>query len=290
MSPIPPVADPVTAPVSEPGLGDVRQFLRLAIGQLQPEPARTGTRGRPRILPSVCLWAAMLVCVMDGFSSQLALWRRLTVIGLWEYPRYRVSDAAVYKRLEQEGSDGLARLLPQITAMLDQRLAPWLPGLVPPLATFASDILALDETTLDPLARSLPASTKRPAQGRVLPGKLAVLFDIRRQRMHSVQLIADAAQNEKVAARDLLVDLARGTLVLFDRGYFAFRFFDEEPSRDAGGSPAGARKPATRSCTPSPSMATPLMAWSGLVPIAATGRPIPSGSSSSGSATTCAAT
>ncbi len=179
------------------------------------------------MLPALCLWAGMLVCVLRGFTSQLALWRQLAVIGLWEYPRYQVTDAAVYKRLEQESSDGLARLLTQITALLDQRLAPWLPTLVPPLATFATDILALDETTLDPLARSLPASRKRPAQGRILPGKLAVLFDIRRQRFRTVQIIASATQNEKVAARELLAGLARGTLVLFDRGYFAFQFFDD---------------------------------------------------------------
>lgn len=223
----PPVAPPVGPPLSEPGIGDVRQFLKLAIGQLEPEPARTGQRGRPRILPSVCLWTGMLVCVMDGFSSQLALWRQLAVIGLWEYPRYLVSDAAVYKRVAQEGSDGLKTLLVQVTDLLDQRLAPWLPGLVPPLAEFATDIVALDETTLDPLARSLPATTRKPAQGRVLPGKLAVLFDVRRQRFRAVQIIADAAQNEKVAARDLLAGLARGTLVLVDRGYFAFQFFDD---------------------------------------------------------------
>ncbi len=221
-------ASPATSPsVAEPVIGDVRQFLQTAVGQLEPEPTHTGQRGRPRILPSTCLWAAMLVCVMDGFSSQLALWRQVAVIGLWDYPRFLVSDAAVYKRMEQETTDGLARLLAQITTLLDARLAPWLPDLIPPLATFATDIVALDETTLDPLARSLPASTKRPAQGRILPGKLAVLFDVRRQLVRRVQLIPEATQNEKVAARDLLAGLARGTLVLFDLGYFSFRFFDD---------------------------------------------------------------
>ncbi|HYI16302.1 MAG TPA: IS4 family transposase [Thermomicrobiales bacterium] len=221
-------ASPTTSTVGpEPVIGDVRQFLQAAVGQLEPEPTHTGRRGRPRILPSTCLWAAMLVCIMDGFSSQLALWRRLTVIGLWEYPRFLVSDAAVYKRLEQERTDGLAMLLTQITALLDQRLAPWLPQVVPPLATFATDIVALDETTLDPLARSLPPSTKRPAQGRVLPGKLALLFDVRRQLVRRVQIITEATQNEKVAARDLVAGLSRGTLVLVDLGYFAFQFFDD---------------------------------------------------------------
>jgi len=216
-----------SAPVPEPVIGDVRQFLQAAIGELEPEPLHTGRRGRPRVVPSLCLWAAMLVCVMDGFSSQLALWRRLAVIGLWDYPRYLVTDAAIYKRMAQERTDGLATLLTQITTLLDQRLAPWLPGLVPPLASFATDIVALDETTLDPLARSLPATTKRPAQGRILPGKLAVLFDIRRQLIRTVQVIPEATQNEKVAARGMLADLTRGTLVLVDLGYFAFRFFDD---------------------------------------------------------------
>ena len=219
--------DPVTTSAPEPVIGDVRQFLQAAIGQLEPEPPRTGQRGRPRILPSTCLWAAMLVCVMDGFSSQLALWRRLAVIGLWEYPRFRVSDAAVYKRIDQEGSDGLKTLLAQITTLLEARLAPWIPQVVPPLASFASDIVALDETTLDPLARRLPATAKQPAQDRVLPGKLALVFDVRRQLVRRVQILPEATQNEKVAARALLADLARGTLVLFDLGYFAFRFFDD---------------------------------------------------------------
>jgi hypothetical protein len=216
-----------SAPTPEPVIGDVRQFLQLAVSQLDPEPSRTGQRGRPRVVPSLCLWASLLVCVMDGFSSQLALWRQLAVIGLWEYPRYRVSDAAIYKRMAQERTDGLATLLTQVTRLLDGRLSPWLPALTPPLATFATDIVALDETTLDPLARSLPATTKRPAQGRILPGKLAVLFDIRRQLFRTIQIIPEATQNEKVAARDLVAGLARGTLVLVDLGYFAFRFFDD---------------------------------------------------------------
>ena len=215
------------AAVPEPVIGDVRQFLATAIGQLEPEPVRSGHRGRPRILPSTCLWAAMLVCVIDGFTSQLALWRQVAIIGLWEYPRYPVSDAAVYKRLAQEHTAGLATLLQQITTLLDARLAPWLPALVPPLATFATDIVALDETTLDPLARRLPATTTGAAHGRTLPGKLAMLFDVRRQRVRTIQIIPEATQNEKVAARDVLDGLAPGTLVLCDLGYFAFRFFDD---------------------------------------------------------------
>lgn len=216
-----------TLSAPEAVIGDVRQFLQVAIGQLEPDPSHPGQRGRPRILPSTCLWAAMLVCVMDGFTSQLALWRHLAVIGLWDYPRYRVSDAAVYKRLAQDRTAGLATLLTQITILLEARLAPWLPHLVPPLAPFATDIIALDETTLDPVARRLPATATRAATDRTIPGKLALLFDVRRQLIRQMHLIPDATQNEKVAARDLLSRLAPGTLVLCDLGYFSFRFFDD---------------------------------------------------------------
>lgn len=133
--------------------------------------------------------------------------------------------------MAQGGANGLATLLTQITTLLEARLAPWLPRLVPPLATFANEIVALDETTLDPLARRLPATTTRPAKERELPGKLAVLFDVRRQLFRTVQIIPDATQNEKVAARDLLAGVSRGALVLFDRGYFSFPFFDDLTAR-----------------------------------------------------------
>jgi hypothetical protein len=49
----------------------------------------------------------VLVCVLRGWSSQLAVWRLLSEKNLWDYPRFPVSDQAVYKRLEQGGTDAL---------------------------------------------------------------------------------------------------------------------------------------------------------------------------------------
>ena len=72
-------------------LDHVEEFLHAAITEMAPEPreaARAGP-GRPRVLPSLCLWAGLLVCVPRGSSSQLDLWRRLTWQGLWDYPRSR---------------------------------------------------------------------------------------------------------------------------------------------------------------------------------------------------------
>lgn len=109
-------------------------------------------------------------------------------------------------------------------------LADRLDALAPPpdkrLAPFATAVVALDATTLDPVARALSGPNEPPA-GRRLPGQLGTLFDLRRQQWRRLVWIADADQNEKVAARELVAGLARGTLILADMGYFGFRWFDE---------------------------------------------------------------
>ena len=134
----------------------IERFLLDAVLRLERdsvEQDRPGP-GRPRILPALCLWAGLLVCVLRGFNSQLALWRLLTWQGLWFYPRFPVSDQAIYKRLAKSGTEPLERLFAQISAVLRERLAPYRRRR---LAPWASEVVALDETTLDPVARKLPA-------------------------------------------------------------------------------------------------------------------------------------
>src|SRR3954467_48742 len=105
-------AEPVAAASATSVLDQVERFLQQAITDLEPdskEAARSGP-GRPRVLPSLCLWGGLLVCVLRGFSSQLDLWRRLSWQGLWEYPRFLLSDQAIYKRLAQGGTAPLETL------------------------------------------------------------------------------------------------------------------------------------------------------------------------------------
>jgi hypothetical protein len=208
-------------------VGEVEQFLREAITQMAPVEAEAerGGPGRPRILPALCLWAGLLVCLLQGFSSQLALWRLLSGKGLWFYPRFPVSDQAIYKRLEQAGTAPLEGLFAQVSTLLRERLEPFHQhGLAP----FAREVVVLDETTLDPVARLLPTLRSLPkGDPRLLPGKLAGLFDVRRQQWLRVQHIANPAQNEKVAARQMLAGLPPGSLILADLGYFAFAWFDD---------------------------------------------------------------
>ncbi len=142
-------------------VGDVEQFVRDLVTDLEPEPAHPGP-GRPRIVPSLALWAGLLVCVVRGWSSQRALWRVLTLTGLWHYPRLAVTDEAVYKRLAQAGTAPLERLFTQVSTLLATRLATWPVVGASDLAAFAAAVVAIDETTLDPVARTLPSLRGTP--------------------------------------------------------------------------------------------------------------------------------
>jgi hypothetical protein len=216
---------PDCKPTSGINIGDIEQFLQECIARLEPATETTGGPGRPRILPAMCLWAGLLVCVLRGFNSQLALWRLLSREGLWYYPRFPVSDEAIYKRLATDTSQSMAGLFAQITELLVERLEPLMEWR---LAAFATDIVAIDETTLDPVHKHLPATRTLPAgDKRLLAGKLAGVFDVRRQVWRSVEYVAEATQNEKVLARDLVARVAPGSLLLMDLGYFSFAFFDE---------------------------------------------------------------
>ena len=202
----------------------IEDFLKPALHALEPEPA-TGVRGRPRILPAVALWAGILVCVVRGFSSQLELWRLLNAKGLWDFPRFGVSDDAIYTRLQHLDRDTFKRLFAQVTQLVRQRLPPQ-PNYLGQLASFATGVYALDGTTLDKVCKHLPSLRKR-SEEVILPGKLAAVFDLRAQVWRTVEFVADAQQNDKVAARTLLTGLEAGSLLLADLGYFAFEWFDD---------------------------------------------------------------
>lgn len=219
-------SQPSSLPDSEKVVGDIESFLRETISQMEPDGAEEHWRrpGRPRVLPSLALWAGMLVCVIHGFTSQLAVWRLLSEGQFWFYPRFPIGDQAVYNRLEREGVAALVKLFCKISLVLRERLAPFLDLT---LAPFAREVMVLDESALDQVARYLPALREVPkGDNRLLPGKIAGLFDIRRQQWWKVEHIENPDQNEKVSARGLLLGLCKGSLILADLGYFAFAWFD----------------------------------------------------------------
>jgi hypothetical protein len=227
-----PDVPPATTEDRERVIGEIESFLREAMGRLEPilrAREQAGPGHTTRILPALLLWAGLLVCVLQGCSNQLALWRLLSWRGLWGHPPLPLSDQAVYKRLGTGGTAVLERLFAQISAVLAQRLAPYQQR---QLAPFATEVLALDETHLDHVARLLPALRGLPpGDRRLLPGQLTGLFDLRRQQWRRVEHQANPSQNEKVAARRMLDGLAAGCLILADLGYFGFAWFDDLTDR-----------------------------------------------------------
>lgn len=218
-------ATPRAAP--DPTLvNQVETTIGELIGLLVPTPGAAGrNRGRPPILPALLLWSGLVICVLRRATAQLDIWRLLTAQGLWHFPAVPISDDAVTKRLETGGPAALEALFTDLTALLVARLTP---ATEPLLAPFASAVVAIDETTLDPVARKLPILRQAAAgDDALLPGKLAGIFDVRRQLWRRIVHLPDPHQNEKAGARALIADLAPGTLLLFDLGYFAFAWFDD---------------------------------------------------------------
>jgi len=207
----------------------VETYVQRCLQGIEAKEERHGTGcdpkgpGRPVELPKVALWSSLLLCVLQGARSVRAVWRAVVLQG------YDICDQTLYDRLEQEGTSWLEQCFAQITAMLTA----WLKPLVQeqawyPLASFASDVLALDETTLDPVARKLPLLRYlKKGAVELLPGKLAGLYDVRLQLWRRIDYLPDALQNCKVHASAMLKGVAQGTLLLFDLGYFSFEWLDE---------------------------------------------------------------
>jgi hypothetical protein len=199
---VPALAQPFAPSTAAPETADSVEALLsgwIAAMSLDPPPH---ARGRPRILPSLCLWAGMLVCVTRGWSSQLSLWRLLSSQGFWFFPPLPISDQAVYRRLAREGTAPLEQLFTQISALIAARLEALIPSAFRELAAFAQDIVVLDEMTLDRVLRTLAGLRARPAgAAELLGGKRAGVFDVRRQQWRRVQLRTAVHQNEQIAAR-----------------------------------------------------------------------------------------
>jgi hypothetical protein len=181
--------------------------------------------GAPEVLPALALWGGLLVCVLHGATTQSDLWRLLAVEGLWRFPLYPVCRQAVYWRLAHEGTGPLQELFEHVSRAMHARLGPL--SALKNVAAFAKVIVALDESTLDKLARKLPTLRGLPkGDPGLLGGKIAALFDVRRQLWRKVMHTQSSQQNEKVLARQMVEDLPRGSLILADLGYFAFAWFD----------------------------------------------------------------
>lgn len=208
----------------EPKLIDqIESKLTQLAGSLPAEP-RSG-RGRPFVLPATVLWSAIVLGVLRGRMSQLGIWRIIAESTWWHRGTVQRSATAVVNRLTKADAGPMAAYFQAVTALLKaEQTHPPLRHLAP----FATEVVAIDETTLDPVVRKLPIfRAVRGGDPGLLPGKITVRYDLRRQLFETVLMQEDARQNEKVAARAAIADLPPGTLILADLGYFSFPWFDE---------------------------------------------------------------
>lgn len=198
--------------------------LEPALAPFEPEDHAPRRRGRPRHLCSSHLWLALVVCTLHGMHSYADLWRLLATRSVGRFAALLLCSPAILCRLECGGLQPLYALNTRLGELLAQRLP--LPSACT-LAPFATQIVAFDETTLDVVHKHLPALRSLPkGDPGLLAGKVAALFDVRTQQWRRIQFRPDVLAHCSIQALSVLSELAEGTLLLFDLGYFAFVFFD----------------------------------------------------------------
>ncbi|MDQ2907579.1 MAG: IS4 family transposase [Chloroflexota bacterium] len=181
-------------------------------------------RGRPARLSEPLLAAGILWCVLHGWVSQWDLWRRVSGFGIGSLAPVPVCDQAVYNRLARQGTDLMESLCAQITTWLWEWLAPYEDRR---LAPFACGIYALDESTMDALHRWLRELRDVPlGDPSLLAGRLVGLFDVRRQQWVRLEWLPKAIANCQLMAQQMISDLPKNSMVLFDLGYYNFEWFD----------------------------------------------------------------
>jgi hypothetical protein len=183
-------------------------------------------RGRPPTLPLDQLWLALLIGVIRHAKHVSTIWRTLCLETTGSFAVVQVTYEAVRKRLLTAGTAPLQRLFETVSQALAQRSLSQPPSALT-LAPFASQVVALDETTLDHLQRLTQDLRDVPdGDPHRIPGKLAGLFDLRLQRWLRVQFRADVLAGCNTGILLLLEVLAPGSLILADLGYFGFPWFD----------------------------------------------------------------
>jgi DDE family transposase len=208
-----------------PSLHQVEEYVLHQSQALVPVARR---RGKPATLTALHLCLGIVLCGLEGFGSQLKLWRRCCLEPIGPFAPVCVVDQAVYNRLAR-AAGAMRAFFEQVSGWMAEQLV----GLEDcSLAPWARQVLALDESTLDAVGRWLPElRSVLPGDPRLLAGRISALFDVRRQQWVRVELWQEAGANCKQQARLLLEGLQQGTLLLFDRGYLSFPWFDELSDR-----------------------------------------------------------
>lgn len=196
-----------------------REFMHSIVGPVQRS-------FRDRLLTIEILLLAVVDFVVHRVPAFLQVVDRLGSGLVDEVQAVEVTAKALYKRLRVVPHTVFLELLRQTTRSLAAGQT-HVRGWVRELAPFATGIYALDDTTLDALARRTKA-LQRHAKGAMetLAGRLGCALDLVTGKFAEVLYDPDSKANEKTHARPLIERLGAGALYVFDLGYFAYPFFD----------------------------------------------------------------
>lgn len=187
-----------------------------------PVPATKPHAGRPFLVSTAHLALAVLWCVLHDWVVQRTVWRVICTQRLSCFSPVQVTDQAIYDRLDEHGAATLKSLFMQMSIWLKSWLSPYQNW---KLAPFASSIYALDESTLDKVHRWI--QLRRGKKGsELLAGRLSGLFDVRRQLWARVDVLPEVS-NSLMNAREMISQVTKGSLLLFDLGYYSFAWFDD---------------------------------------------------------------
>lgn len=209
-----------------PLIAEVLTFFEnvLKPAPTEEEPEARRKRGNPGKLTWAHLWLAAIVGIVRKAAGPADLWRIITLNSLGSFAAVAIRRQAVRQRLLAAGLAPLSQILAAVNASLQRD--PIATAAIS-IASFATEIVALDESTLDAVARLCDEVGHLPADSAVLRvGKLVGLFDLRRQCWMRVQFRSDMYAHCKVGAGLLLEGLQKGSLILADLGYFTFAWFD----------------------------------------------------------------
>ncbi|HEY6408617.1 MAG TPA: IS4 family transposase [Ktedonobacteraceae bacterium] len=218
---------PPSASLAKPIVALLEELLvqsEASCSALMPSGKRP--RGRPPTLPLDQLWLALVLGVLRHAKHVSTIWRSLCLETTGSFAVVQVTYEAVRKRLLAAGTAPLQRLFETLSQALAQRSLSQQPAALT-LAPFASQVVALDETTLDHLQRltqdlrDVPMVTPIASRAK---GQDSLICE--GTRWLRVQFRADVLAGCNTGILLLLEVLAPGSLILADLGYFSFPWFD----------------------------------------------------------------
>jgi len=202
------------------------ELVSPAVYALLAEYRRLGLRQRVLTLPvTVALVLTLIWRQVPSVSELVRLVAREPL--LWLSESVTVSQQAVDLRLRTLPADLFAtlcaQLLPLVQARARARTRPLIPILRDLQTTFPR-IWAVDASTLEELFTKIGLLRDRP--GTVLGGTMLALLDVVTRMPVRLWFDPDPQANEKRFLPLLLAALEPGTLLLADRGFYQFAFFD----------------------------------------------------------------